>query len=161
MPCDGDSKPAHVNVGGHTETRARIVVVAKPAIEERNRFTPDNQPLSDEWYYIDAPAMRSALLARERSGPPETAQLRITGAKTPDLHAAEAAAGIEVVELMQQETVGWPHPRPDVEFSTFKTPPSTHITYSATWFSLSLALALLGRQRFRTKRLQTLHQQHR
>lgn len=91
---------------------------------ERNRFTPDNVPSENSWYYIDPPEMlRSCQLRREK-------QLGVL---------------VELVEPLPSN--GWPFPRTLDQFVDFRTPPSTHITYAVTWFSLGTALALLGRSR--------------
>ncbi|CDF33137.1 unnamed protein product [Chondrus crispus] len=96
--------------------------------DEKNRFTPDNQPAKGEWYYIDPDAI---------------------------LHAHELCDGdtrAVVVELLEPlPRGGWPHPRSYNDLLEFRTPPSTHVTYATTWFCLSAALALLTRNRFRQR----------
>lgn len=104
---DGDN---HISTG-----------VVRAPVEERNRFTPDNDAGSGDWYFIDAEAML-----------PESDQ-RPT-----------------IVELVQPVPGnGWPYPKTEASFLEFRTPPSTHVIYAATWFSLSAALALLTRARYR------------
>lgn len=94
--------------------------------DEKNRFTPDNKPEKDEWYYVDPLAM-----------------MRAAGVGDADSKAV-------VVELLEPlPSSGWPHPRSYDEFLQFRTPPSTHVTYATTWFCLSAALALLTRNRLR------------
>lgn len=91
---------------------------------ERNRFTPDNVPSENSWYYIDPPEMlRNCQLP--------------SGKQLPVL--------VELVEPLPSN--GWPFPRTLDQFVDFRTPPSTHVTYAVTWFSLGIALALLGRSR--------------
>ncbi|PXF41530.1 Surfeit locus protein 1 [Gracilariopsis chorda] len=93
--------------------------------DECNRFTPENIPAKDEWFYVDAAAM-----------------LRRQGLEGCD----------RVVELVEPYPQGgWPYPRGIELYAEFRTPPSTHITYAITWFSLSACIALLTRFRMRQK----------
>lgn len=94
--------------------------------QERNRFMPNNEPQKNEWFYIDAEQMtKHCKLDTDEQKP-------------------------FIVELCQPiPSNGWPFPRSLDQFLEFRTPPSTHITYAATWFSLSGALALLMRARLR------------
>ncbi|CAN8076438.1 unnamed protein product [Agarophyton chilense] len=94
--------------------------------DERNRFTPKNAPSKDEWFYVDANAM---------------------------LHAHGLEGCERLVELVEPHPqAGWPFPRSLESYAEFRTPPSTHITYAVTWFSLSACIALLTRFRARQKR---------
>lgn len=94
--------------------------------DEKNRFTPDNKPEKDEWYYVDPPVMMQAA------------------------GLGDADSKAVVIELLKPlPNSGWPHPRRYEEFLEFRIPPSTHVTYATTWFCLSAALALLTRNRFR------------
>lgn len=93
--------------------------------DERNRFTPENIPAKDEWFYVDADAM-----------------LRRQGLEGCD----------RIVELVEPYPQGgWPYPRGIELYAEFRTPPSTHITYAITWFSLSACIGLLTRFRVRQK----------
>lgn len=83
--------------------------------DDKNRFTPRNNPAQNEWFYIDPSQMHGTRY---------------------------------VIELLHPTAkTGWPHPRTRDELLTFRTPPSTHVTYAATWFSLSAALGLISRLR--------------
>ncbi|KAI0562095.1 Surfeit locus protein [Gracilaria domingensis] len=94
--------------------------------DDRNRFTPENVPAKNEWFYVDANAMLNA-------------------------HGLEGCD--RVVELVEPYPhAGWPYPRGIELYAEFRTPPSTHITYAITWFSLSACIALLTRFRVRQKR---------
>ena len=85
--------------------------------DEKNRFTPCNKPQSNEWYSIEPGEMR-------------------------------ADSSRYVLELTDPKPRnGWPFPRSMDSFVDFRTPPETHMTYAATWFSLSFFLALLSRKR--------------
>lgn len=109
-----------------TEIKSFTAVVRRR--DERNRFTPENAPERNEWFYIDPQQMLEQCKGVE-------------GTKHP-----------VVVELLEPlSSTGWPHPRGFEEFMQFRTPPSTHVTYATTWFSLSAMLALLTRHRFRTR----------
>lgn len=117
---------------GDAKTMARDVTftgVLRIA-DERNRFMPVNNPLKNEWYYVDVNAM---LESHELSGITDT----------------ERAAFVELVEPIPE--CGWPFPRTFQDFLHFRTPPSTHIIYAATWFSLSAFLALLSRNRLKAR----------
>lgn len=94
--------------------------------QERNRFVPANVPEKNEWFYIDPETMLLSAGCRR-------------GGENPI-----------VVELYEPlPTSGWPFPRSYEQFLEFRTPPSTHVTYATTWFSLSAALAVLTRFRMR------------
>lgn len=93
---------------------------------ERNRFTPRNVPERGEWFVIDGEEMLRACGLHDR---------------------ALTTHVVEAVEPLPSN--GWPFPRSLDEFVDFRTPPSVHITYATTWFSLSAALALLTRMRAR------------
>lgn len=103
----------------------RIVAIVKPQSEIRNRFTPDNNPGKGEWYYIDAKHIANSLRERPVSGRPILFEL---------LEGGTAA--------------GWPFPKSEEDHMTFRTPPSTHIIYAVTWFSLCTTLSILTRSRF-------------
>lgn len=91
---------------------------------ERNRFTPENVPDERKWYYIDPPKiLRKCQLPNEK----------------------QLAVLVELVEPLPPN--GWPFPRSLDQFVDFRTPPSTHVTYAVTWFSLGTALAFLARAR--------------
>lgn len=92
--------------------------------QERNRFMPNNNPKNNDWFYIDSEQMASYCNLSEKS-----------------------PVIVELYQPMPQN--GWPFPRDVQQFLEFRTPPSTHVTYATTWFSLSGALALLMRWRFR------------
>lgn len=104
----------------------KVVAVVRKS-DDRNRFTPNNDPALDEWFYVDGPAM-----------------LRQAGFD--DTHPIV----LELVHPMPD--IGWPFPRSLSEIAAFRTPPSTHATYAATWFTLSAAMALMSRQRLRPPR---------
>lgn len=92
--------------------------------DEKNRFTPENDAQRGKWYYVEPRTMMQAAGVEEG----------------PDV----------VVELLEPlPKGGWPCPRGYNEFLTFRTPPSTHVTYATTWFGLSAALALLTRNRLK------------
>lgn len=95
--------------------------------QHRNRFTPDNVPAKNHWFYVDPPTM---LQSRNLEG----------------CHQV-----VELVEPYPQS--GWPYPRGIHLYADFRTPPSTHVTYAITWFSLSACIALLSRFRTRPFRL--------
>lgn len=124
-----DSSTTLCNYGdgdaGEMGKRFEFTAVVR-SCDEKNRFTPDNIPSKQEWYYIDA-----------------TDMLTTSG------HGDKSRRHI-VVELLEPlPECGWPHPRSREELMQFRTPPSTHITYATTWFCLSASLALLTRQRFK------------
>lgn len=102
--------------------------------QERNRFMPRNDPQKGDWFYIDARSMMAAagLLP------------------APDNEDADSTPAPLIVELCEPlPHNGWPFPRTLDQFLEFRTPPSTHVTYAVTWFSLSFALLLLMRARLR------------
>lgn len=92
--------------------------------DEKNRFTPTNDPSKDAWYYVDTPQM---------------------------LHHANLPGNDDaVVELINPlPKTGWPYPRSLSSFAEFRTPPSTHTTYAVTWFALSASIAFLSRMRLK------------
>lgn len=96
--------------------------------QERNRFMPQNNPEKNEWFYFDGQQM----------------------AKYCGFQGSDSAPVI--VELCEPVPPnGWPFPRSLDQFLEFRTPPSTHVTYAVTWFSLSAVLAIL--MRFRLKKV--------
>lgn len=117
------SKEKELGQGQRVEFTA--VVCTK---QERNRFVPENIPDKNEWFYIDGKQMA------QHAG-----------------YDDEGQRGL-VVELYEPLPCnGWPFPRSVDQFLEFRTPPSTHVTYAVTWFSLSAALALLTRFRMQQK----------
>lgn len=96
--------------------------------QERNRFMPKNVPENNEWFYIDASEMISHCKMQ---------------------HEKDKPVIVELCEPLPSN--GWPFPRTLDQFLEFRTPPSTHVTYATTWFSLSIALAFLMRGRLRKK----------
>jgi surfeit locus 1 family protein len=120
VPDDGGAEGAESDA-----TPQRITGVVRRSTEERNRFTPDNSAPTGEWYYIDADAMAAST-------------------------APSSPAAPVVVELLEPTTTsGWPFVKPAEDHLTFRTPPSTHVVYAATWFSLAAALSVLTRARYR------------
>lgn len=91
--------------------------------EEANRFTPMNDGAKGDWYYVDVGAMMKSVGEGERQ------------------------VMVEVVTPLAQG--GWPVSRGLAEFKQFRTSPETHVTYAATWFSLSAALGVMTRWKFR------------
>jgi cytochrome oxidase assembly protein ShyY1 len=126
---DGDDASATIAIQG----------IMRSATEERNRFTPDNCPRTGDWYYIDAAQMADAISIADET-------------RSHGKQAVASAPGVDMPLVVELSTPtppnGWPHPRPLDEYVTFRTPPSTHVIYAVTWFSLSAALALLTRQRY-------------
>lgn len=115
-------------IGGSESARVSFTAIVRGE-DEKNRFTPENSPQTSEWFYVDADAMAEA--AGVRSG-------------------NQGSAPVRVLELVEPLPVyGWPHPRSMADFLEFRTPPSTHVTYAATWFSLCLALSALTRNRLK------------
>lgn len=94
--------------------------------QERTRFTPSNDVLKNEWFYIDVPQMLGCCGVVD------------------EMHVPFV---VELIEPLPSN--GWPFPRDVEQLEEFRTPPSTHVTYAVTWFSLSVALALLTRFRMR------------
>jgi surfeit locus 1 family protein len=114
--------------------------VMRSSREDRNRFTPDNCPRTGDWFYVDSVQMMDTFGLR--GTPPGTDEERTLKQEPP-----------WVIELSSPVPPGgWPHPRPSDEYVNFRTPPSTHVIYAVTWFSLSAALALLTRQKYRLRR---------
>ena len=98
--------------------------------DEKNRFMPENNVDANDWYYVDTKSM-----------------LKSVGGNV------SSSTEIPFVELVEPlPTNGWPFPRTEDEFFSFRTPPSTHVTYATTWFMLSAALALLSRNRVKHAR---------
>jgi surfeit locus 1 family protein len=124
-----------------SDDNVSLTAVVKASCEERGRFTPDNQPSTGDWYYVDASKMATSAgltSGRGESDGPET------------VTTSSSVGNVPVVELLRPAPMeGWPHPRPESDYVTFRTPPSTHVVYATTWFSLSAALALLTRNRYR------------
>lgn len=113
----------HISTNAANNARFDFVGIIRLS-HERNPFTPKNLPDQNAWFFI---APREMLQTCEL---PEEKQLAV------------------VVELIEPvPTSGWPFPRSLDQFVDFRTPPSMHITYAVTWFSLSIALALLARSR--------------
>ncbi len=98
--------------------------------DEKNRFMPENNPAKNDWFYIDTKAMLKSV-------------------------GVDVVNDVDVpfVELAKPlPSNGWPFPRSESDFLSFRTPPSTHVTYAVTWFMLSGALALLSRNRVKHAR---------
>lgn len=95
------------------------------AQDEKNRFMPTNDASKDSWFYVDIEAMLEAQ----------------------GLDRGETHAFIELVEPLPVS--GWPFPRRTDDFLRFRTPPSAHITYAATWFILCGFLTVLSSGRVR------------
>ena len=93
------------------------------ASEMRGRFTPDNDPSEDRWFWLDAPA-----LARSRGLPEDTPLIQAVNASED-----ESAAVVYPVAVKESELMAFP------------VSPDKHLGYAATWFTLSafsMALAV-------------------
>jgi surfeit locus 1 family protein len=124
------------------DAEQEIVAVVRRGAEERNRFTPNNASGSGEWYYVDGDAMAACVAVTEAAGG--------GGGGGP----AGGRRSV-VLELVAPETAsGWPFVKPLDEHLQFRTPPSTHVVYAVTWFSLAAALSALTRMRYRASALQ-------
>lgn len=120
---DENAPVAEYRDGDTKSERCCFVGVVRQG-DAKNRFTPKNDIARGKWYYVDPMAMMQAA-------------------------GVESGADV-VVELLEPlPKGGWPCPRGYEEFLSFRTPPSTHVTYATTWFGLSAALALLTRNRLR------------
>lgn len=117
----------------HDSESIAFVGVVKGSKERINRFTPENQPERNEWFYVDAKDMMKSLdLPRA----------------APDMKQSSSSQVAPVVELISPYTAnGWPFPKTEGEFLKFPTSPSSHIIYAVTWFTLSAAITLMSRQR--------------
>lgn len=94
--------------------------------QERNRFMPQNNSDKNEWFYIDGRQMSQHCGFCESDRAPT------------------------IVELCEPiPPNGWPFPRSLDQYLEFRTPPSTHVTYAVTWFSLSAFLSIMMRFRFK------------
>ena len=91
--------------------------------ETRGRFTPDNDPSEDRWFWLDAPA-----LARSRGLPEDTPLIQAVNASEDASASASYPVAVKESELM-----------------AFPVSPDKHLGYAATWFTLSafsMALAV-------------------
>lgn len=123
-----DSTPLAMYGDGESgDTGVKTFTGIVRACDERNRFTPENNPDTNDWYYVDAEAMTQSMGFRRSD--------------------ARRAIVVELLEPLPK--YGWPYPRAFDEYMQFRTPPSTHITYASTWFCLSAALAVLTRHRLK------------
>lgn len=120
---DDDTPVTEYQDGNATSERCCFEGVVRRG-DAKNRFTPENDIQRGKWYYVEPEAMKQAA-------------------------GIEGGANV-VVELLEPlPKGGWPCPKGYEEFLTFRTPPSTHVTYATTWFGLSAALALLTRNRLK------------
>ena len=93
--------------------------------ERKGRFTPENEPGEDRWFWLDAPALA------ESRGLPRDAPL---------IQAIRAGSGDETT---------YPSAATKEELMRFPVSPEQHLGYAATWFALSAATGALAVVRIR------------
>ena len=93
--------------------------------ETRGRFTPENEPENDRWFWLDAPALA------ESRGLPRDAPL---------IQAIRSGSGDETT---------YPLASTKEELMRFPVSPEQHLGYAATWFALSAATGALAVVRIR------------
>ena len=93
--------------------------------ERKGRFTPENEPGEDRWFWLDAPALA------ESRGLPRDAPL---------IQAIRARSGDETT---------YPSAATKEELMRFPVSPEQHLGYAATWFALSAATGALAVVRIR------------
>ena len=116
----------------------RIVGVLRSG-EQPNKYAV-NEPAARRYVWMDL-----ATMAAEGRSAPVLVVAVADGADDADAAGRRAPSS----RPAQARSDAWPVARPTASFLDFYAQPSTHLTYAATWASLSVAAALMGLLRFR------------
>jgi surfeit locus 1 family protein len=125
-----------------------------------NRFVPDNDPSTGNWYYISPQQVAAHL-----DLPTDTPMIEIVNTNSDDdddiegkrntVHSKKPST-MEVLggrRVLPHDDIVYPIPRNVEDVLEFGTTPQGHMNYAATWFSLSAATAFMAIKAIRQGRI--------
>ncbi|GMH39348.1 hypothetical protein BSKO_07246 [Bryopsis sp. KO-2023] len=129
------------------EVRVQGVVVDS---EKPSSFIPDNHPAKSTWFWVDIPAIAAAC-----GLPSDTPMIQAVRRRDDHSGYDPQPTPIEVLggrTTMKAKEADYPIPKDVEDFLEFSVMPNDHLGYSAIWFSLSGATALMAARALRQGR---------